>query len=593
MLRQLVVFPDSPDLIPSRAIRPTPFRVLVELGCGYIGYMTVTQRTLPTADQFEAIDATLSEGIAAGYPLTHLSDLLNHRHGLAAELLDSRFADIAEWKVANAIQATLASAVSASSFQDMARFREHLHLSAHVRLQDNLNRFLGQLDASTLAALASESLRPSRYNYLTGGTPQLHRNRMQAHSLFPWLMPHVLWNTQLGTLPARLRDAIDRGEPLIDLMAKSFGVTPSVIKSMTHCPLSLLVDSWQGNVKQLAISLHSITPEFRPSTPASWARMGKAVEVIEKGTGQNITRPQNQLWLAASARRGFDMKAVEPGDVAALTQALADMSNALHEVLAMRIGGAQSWHAGWSQRNEPVMESIRRVVSRAMSHVEFSKLLDLVRRWQDAFRRAQTIQDQDSELIRGLTWRSPVDEYANDSRIIVPLLSQPDLIEEGRAMNHCVGGYTCDCRLGKLQIWSIRTLEGQRCSTLATEFKRSPDGRWKATINQHRGHSNATPDKATIRAAHELLGNLSANDADLQQFWEWRRTLAQLSVKERGILIATRTLERSLQDALPRKLSLDILESDIRQSLQTVSASTRQTLSDDRTCRPRSMPLTA
>jgi hypothetical protein len=49
----------------------------------------------------------------------------------------------------------------------------------------------------------------------------------------------------------------------------------------------------------------------------------------------------------------------------------------------------------------------------------------------------------------------------------------------------------------------------------------------------------------------------------MMQFWEWRRTLAQLSPKERGMLIATRALERSLQDALPRKLSLAVLEAEI------------------------------
>ncbi len=296
--------------------------------------------------------------------------------------------------------------------------------------------------------------------------------------------------------------------------------------------------------------------------------MGKAVSVIEHGTGQNISRPQNQLWLAASARRGFDMRVGKHDDVAALTQGLADMTNALHEVLGMRIGGPDSWHAGWASRNLPVMETVRSTFSNALSHIDFGKLLEIVRRWQDAYRRQQVMQDSDSELIRGLTWRAPLDSYSNETRVIVPLLSQADLIEEGRAMQHCVGSYTCDCRLGQLQIWSIRTIDGKRCSTLATAFKRLPNGHWKATINQHRGHSNAAPDQLTCQAARELIQTLSASDADMKQFWEWRRTLAQLSPKERGILIATRLLERSLLDSLPKKLSLDVMEANIRQVVQ-------------------------
>ena len=565
MFRQLLLFPDSHELIPPKALRPTQFRLLVELDCGFIGYLTLSQRILPSHAQLEEIESTLAEGISQNYQLTHISDLICHRHGLLTEVLDTAFADIAEWEVDKLVQSTLAASISQTVSRDLAQLRDHLYVSARSRLQEQLSRFMTALDSPTLSALPTDALRPSRYNYLTGGTPKLHRNRMQAHRYFPWLMPYVLWNRQLGTLPIRIKEAIDYGHPLIELMAKGLGTSPSVIKTMTHCPLELISSPWQGSVKHLATCLDLVTPEFRPKSPVSWARMGDAVSVIQKGTGQSITRPQNQLWLAALARQGFDMKGIERNEVAAMTQGLADMSNALQEVLAMRIGGAEAWHAGWSDRNVPAMQVIKARVSHAIGHVDFRKLLQLVRRWQDAFRRQQAIQDQDSELIRGLTWRSPVDEYSNDSRIIVPLLSQPDLIEEGRAMNHCVGGYTCDCRLGKLQIWSIRTLNGSRCSTLATEFKRSQDGHWSATINQLRGHSNASPDRSTVQAAHELLRTLSASNTHMQHFWEWRRTLAQLSVKERGILIATRALERSLQDSLPKKLSLDVLEADIRQ----------------------------
>lgn len=567
MFRQLLLFPDSHELIPSKAIRPTQFRLLVELECGFIGYLTLIQRALPAPDQLQEIESTLSEGISQGYQLTHIADLVCHRHGLSVEPLDTSFADITEWGIEKIVQATLAASISQTAGRDMAQLRDHLYLSTRSRLEEQLNRFTTALDTQILSALPKEALRPSRYNYLAGGTPTLNRNRMQAHRHFPWLMPFILWNRQLGHLPTRIQSAIDGGHPLIDLMAKGLGTTPSVIKSMMHCPLELISTSWQGSVKQLAACLDSITPEYRPQSPAAWARMGSAVNVIEKGTGQSITRPQNQLWLAASARRGFDMKGIEQDEVVALTQGLADMTNALNEVLAMRIGGADSWHAGWSSRHVPTMEAIRTQVSRAMSHVEFRKLLDLVRRWQDAFRRQQSMQDADSELIRGLTWRAPLDTFSTESRVIVPLLSQADLIEEGRAMNHCIGGYTCDCRLGELQVWSIRTLDGKRCSTLATRFKRSPNGKWIAIVNDHRGHSNVAPDQSARQAAHDLMSTLSATDADMRQFWEWRRTLAQLSVKERGVLIATRVLERSLLETLPRKLSLDTLESDIRQSI--------------------------
>lgn len=563
MLRQLLLFPDSPELISTGALRPTQFRVLLELNNGLIGYVLVTQRDIPTTDQLAAMAPTLNEAVTAGYALTHTTDLIHQRHGLAAEVLDSPFTVIDEWKIDHVVQACLASVAINSLGRNLTTYRRNLLETTQSNLQDRLTTFIASLDPETSDALGKAEVRPSRYNYLAGGNATLRRNRIQAHRLFPWLMPHLLWNNQLGQLPHRVREAIDQGLPLVDILAQGFSVSPSVIKAMSRCPGAILAATWNGNVKQLAISLHGITPEFRPKSDQSWLRMGQAVELIEKGTGQSITRPQNQLWLAASARRDFDLKMPNMEDTAALTQGLADMSNAMREVLAMRIGGHQAWHAGWLSRHLTTAEVIHRMITHALGHLEFGRLLEIVRRWQDAFRRQQSIRDQDSELIRGLTWRAPIDEFNNESRVIVPLLSQTELIEEGRAMDHCVGSYTCDCRLGQLQIWSIRTLEGQRCSTLATRFERLAEGSWRAVITQHRGKSNVAPDSATKHAAHELLRTLSAGQAEMMQFWEWRRTLAQLSPKERGMLIATRALERSLQDALPRKLSLAVLEAEI------------------------------
>jgi hypothetical protein len=65
------------------------------------------------------------------------------------------------------------------------------------------------------------------------------------------------------------------------------------------------------------------------------------------------------------------------------------------------------------------------------------------------------------------TWQSPTSGYK-----VVPLLSAEDLVEEGKLMNHCVGGYYDVCRRGNSQIFSIQTEDGKRVATIeiACEF---------------------------------------------------------------------------------------------------------------------------
>ncbi len=138
-------------------------------------------------------------------------------------------------------------------------------------------------------------------------------------------------------------------------------------------------------------------------------------------------------------------------------------------------------------------------------------------------------------------------------------------------MGHCVGSYSCDCRMGSVQIWSIRAQDGRRCSTLATRLQRLTAGVWKAAITEHRAQGNAQPDKSSIAAAHGLVRHLSTSHEALKVFWEWRQTLASLSPKDRGVLIVTRAIERSLAEVLPRKLSLESLDKEVQRILQPMA----------------------
>jgi hypothetical protein len=565
-IRQILIFPDTPHLITRNARRLTPFRILLELENGLVSHLVVSQRTSPDLKTLAAAAPTLIEAERRSYPLTYATDLLHSRHGIPAEVIDAPFGETRDWNVEPLVSGCLAAESSTGKGGDWAAFRRQLLDETHTSLRQRMDSFIAGLDAECIERLGDAcNLRPSRYNYLAAGDARLRRNRRQAAQLFPWLLDNLLWRDNLSTLAGRIRRSIDDGRPLIGELASRLNVSPSAVKAMRHCSADLLNGSWHGDVRRLAWALEGITPEFRPRSPQAWQRMGEVVEAIEQVTGASMDSQQNRLWLAAAAKRNFELPLI--GDAAALTTGLADMRNALREVLGLRISGHADWHAGWLNRNPAVASAIEQVIHRSLGHIEFARLLEIVRRWQDAFRRQHATDNAENALIRGLTWRAPVEELRTGDWVIVPILSAAELIEEGQQMEHCVGSYISDCRMGRLQIWSVRDALGQRRSTLATRFQKAPSG-WIAGISQHRAKLNAKPDPASYAAARELLKALNTGQVEMQPFKDWCLTIARLSAKDRSVLLATNALNKSLEEVLPRKLALDVLAAEIRRSME-------------------------
>lgn len=83
-------------------------------------------------------------------------------------------------------------------------------------------------------------------------------------------------------------------------------------------------------------------------------------------------------------------------------------------------------------------------------------------------------------------WRSPCGRYD-----IVVLSSAMDLVEEGRILDHCVGGYYDICRRGDTQILSLRE-DGKRVATV--ELKLGSDlAALTLEVGQFKAFRNAMP----------------------------------------------------------------------------------------------------
>ncbi len=120
-------------------------------------------------------------------------------------------------------------------------------------------------------------------------------------------------------------------------------------------------------------------------------------------------------------------------------------------------------------------------------------------------------------------WRSPCGRYD-----IVVLSSAMDLVEEGRVLDHCVGGYYDICRRGDTQILSLRE-DGKRVATV--ELKLGSDlAALTLEVGQFKAYRNATPPVHFHDPLHAFLRAVRNGDHPVNA-----GTLARYRKRMRGI----------------------------------------------------------
>lgn len=107
-------------------------------------------------------------------------------------------------------------------------------------------------------------------------------------------------------------------------------------------------------------------------------------------------------------------------------------------------------------------------------------------------------------------WPPMTDEvFAPNGLLIKPLTDPRELKEEGKSLNHCVGGYSNTCRDRGHHILSIRRMDGHHVEKLST-FEVLPFERGDMVLNirQHRGKRNGNPVPEAIDAYEWYLNEI-------------------------------------------------------------------------------------
>ncbi len=550
-LRQWFSFPPAAGRIKTSRLRS--FHVLIETAAGRILFLAVKSKSAPDQGIAESIVNLLGERDPSLAPLQASACWLDDL-GLLSRIVNESIDVDKVWLSAPILaevflDATLEKLGRGEQLAETGRME--LEAQCRQSLADGINGFLSKLDGKiveTARACEGGQIRPSTYNYLRGsGLPDCmaRRNRLQAASIFPFVLPLLPIESWLEPI----RGAIDEGKPpLVDVLATLFTVPKSVIRALRHQPGGSLGPEWALRPEVLTKVLADVPEHLRPKTPAAWESFNATVSLINRISGRPVHATVNRLWLRAAALQGY--KVADAADVE-LERAACDIDEfigRLTDALLFRMTSEQGV-------NNPM--AVATAVRALITAHNPARLVRIARRWRESYIREQADFSAERQLWLGACWPAILAKpFETEKRLVVGLTTAAELVAEGRTMHNCVASYAGSCLQGGSQIWSIRSLGGESCSTLETSI---PERSRKLQIIQHTGLNNGTPSPDCRLAADLLVNHLNRRETDLVTYARWKKDIVGRSIDERTLIALQRPVLASLEAILPKAWSLERL----------------------------------
>ena len=295
--------------------------------------------------------------------------------------------------------------------------------------------------------------------------------------------------------------------------------------------------------------LAEIPPEWWPHDSNTWKQFAIAVQSITNISRQPITTSANQLWLRQCAKSGFQIPDRTPDDVLQIAantdHFIASLMRALQWVLSDVANASPQ-----SYRKHP-LEIAGQIVANMRKDMGLEKMSRQAKRFGDAYRREVTNFAEQAKLWEGVCWPSvSAKPCVYDDVVIHPLLTVFDLKEEGGAMSNCVADYAGQCMDGNAQIWSVRSLNGHRLSTLGTKIDIDGFQRKILKVMEHFGPRNENPMPMAVQAAQSHLEFFSENQEGIKSYLKWRGTFFGKSLKSRNTHARMQPIVSALQQTL-------------------------------------------
>lgn len=300
-----VVFPGPMLALPQSTVRNLRSLALLRLRQGSIWIISVVGYRW-TRDRLASVAAML-EAHGEADPDAVLTNRLSDQLGLPDIRVDRpKMSDLdgSTWNVRPLAVAVGLARVFAGGSKALRAITsaeaDELAVAIRRSLTDAMARFRSGLDDEALAlcrGFGESALLV--YNYLAAS--EHRRNRLQFARVLPVFL-QVVGSAHDGSPYREMRQAIDAGQPLADLVCRSFGVGPSVFRCISGVPIEICGPRWLNAPVTLMRLINAIRPDRRPhQDPADWARLNQLVGFAERVIGRSIEHSIiGRMWVRDS-----------------------------------------------------------------------------------------------------------------------------------------------------------------------------------------------------------------------------------------------------------------------------------------------------
>jgi hypothetical protein len=382
---------------------------------------------------------------------------------------------------------------------DIAEMAGGFAMSKHRRMCglaiQAVKAFCNAMQPQQLHALRRARTLEPMYRELAMNVTGLHSGArwLQALNAYPALLRIAYWE-KIAT--DGIDNAVQRGLPLIPALATSLelpktavrrfrGVTPQRLRNLPLFPLAALR------------FIAALPPHLRPVTRDDYrAAFQLHAHLV----------PDSDGYSPGTLKRNMT-----DADVSVLTRGMKRPLGQEHRIDALD-GIRDVMTSMETTFGEPRAWQFLRSLS-------LGRLVDLNVAWHRTQQQATREAAAQARAMPEFHWPGLLGgdtiDLGND-RIAVELTSMQALLQEGLALDHCVGGYYPLCFDGASRIVSLRTAAGVSCSTIEFQaLRRTPSAKPQLAIVQHYRDRNLTPSRADLAAARTLLSLLRSRKASL------------------------------------------------------------------------------
>jgi len=427
--------------------------------------------------------------------------------------------------------------------------------------------YLAGLDQHALALVREFEVKYHRrfddlrvYNFLVAHDGAHCRNRIQAMRELPWLLRPLadldsLFSTHPEYPPAppvitlgaatTILEAIDTARPLFDAVSRAFDLPRETVSWTRGQMLPNTAHFDVHRIRLLLLMLSWLPPEKRPGTDQDWAHMKKVILTLFAVLRGCWNQEEFPDLLLDEPRYGVIFRRwlrelVRP-DLAAAVHHLETWRLAGHDAgdmqdyLAALCKGMRDNQKAAKNHGDERGEPQAGDFLAWLGNRSLREIAGFSRRWHAAmhgqFRPEVPVYVPDHEHVA--KWPAVLAKPLHaDPCEIIELTTSRALAQEGRAMEHCVGGYAAQCVFDNRLIFSVRGVNKLRLSTVELELQEEP---LRVCLRQHKGRQNAAPPQSCVTVVESLITTLNspAFRPTLQARREYQRKMRSLEQKDR------------------------------------------------------------